>query len=122
MVYAMQNTPHETPDEMKLFRRRLDEVHKLKDRLTWLEEKKRDYWRKPVTKQFRTMEAVFEAWDDDRRFDHEFIWYVSVPLTLEQWLVLDDAMGEAFEAAGISLDDVVGVAGPIPVEESDESE
>jgi len=79
-----------------------------------------------MTEKFKTMEAVFETWDEERSFNHEFIWYVSVPLTLEQWIQLDDSMGEAFEAAGISLDDVVGVAGPIPgmdgVPDGDETE
>jgi len=75
-------------------------------------------------KKFRTLEAYFEEWEAKGREDmyHEFIWYVNVPLTFEQWMKLDDAMGDAFEAAGINLDEVVGVAGPIPFPPKDEEE
>jgi len=75
-------------------------------------------------RKFKTLEAYFETWDAEKKEDmfHEFIWYVGIPLTMEQWIVLDAAMGNAFEAAGISQDDVVGIAGPIPFDMVDEEE
>lgn len=74
--------------------------------------------------EYKTFRDLFEAWGEDspELFDHEFIWYVSGRLTMEQWIQLDVEMGDAFERAGISLDDVVGVAGPIPYEEKEEEE
>jgi hypothetical protein len=70
-----------------------------------------------VTRVYKTLEAYFEEWPEDKTCNHEFIWYVTPRLTMEQWIKLDDEMGDAFERAGISLEDVVGVAGPIPFEE-----
>lgn len=70
-----------------------------------------------TTKHFKTLDACFEDWPEDRTVAHEFIWYVENQLTWEQWIALDDAMEEAFEKAGIPLDDVVGTAGPIPFPE-----
>jgi hypothetical protein len=45
---------------------------------------------------------------------HEITWWISEPLTLQQWSDLDNAQFEAFESVGINPDNVSGVAGPIP--------
>lgn len=63
---------------------------------------------------------TFKTWDmavDEvlPEQEHQIIYYISERLSLEQWIALDEAMDEAFEAAGIDGDKVTGIAGPIPI-------
>jgi len=71
-------------------------------------------------KRFKTIEMAFDSLEEGKTFNHEITWYIDRPLTWEEWIALDDAQGEAFEKVGISLDDVVGIAGPIPFPPEDE--
>jgi hypothetical protein len=71
-----------------------------------------------------------KTWDDinpelEERFRkdppaHEIVWYIQKPLTLDQWIELDDKMWEVFEETGIG-DETVGFAGPIPFPEGEEN-
>ena len=65
---------------------------------------------------FKTFDRAIEDIEDGS-IEHQITWYIERRLTLDEWIALDDAMDFAFEAAGVSLDDVIGVAGPIPFDE-----
>lgn len=65
--------------------------------------------------RFKTFQAAVDELMSTRpEVCHEFIYYVEQPMTLTQWVALDDAMSQAFAAAGIDDDKVIGLCGPIP--------
>jgi hypothetical protein len=70
-------------------------------------------------KKFKTLHDAVDDIPEGRGVYHEIIWYIERQLTLDEWIALDDAQGEAFEKVGISLDDVIGIAGPIPFSDED---
>lgn len=72
-------------------------------------------------RKFKTIQSAFDDLEEGKYY-HQITWYIERQLTLAEWIALDDAQGEAFEAVGISLDEVVGIAGPIPFGEPDEIE
>lgn len=65
-------------------------------------------------KSFKTLHLAVESIPESDDIYHQITWYIKRPLTFDEWIALDDAQGEAFQNVGISLDDILGVAGPIP--------
>jgi len=69
-------------------------------------------------KTFKTIDLAFEDIPEGVTFNHEIIYYIERPLTLDEWIALDEAQSDAFEKVGISMEDVLGIAGPIPFPEA----
>lgn len=63
--------------------------------------------------KFKTFHEAAEKLHPNADVYHEITWWISRPMTLAEWIVLDDAMCDAFEKAGLE-DEYMGVAGPIP--------
>ena len=69
-------------------------------------------------------QAVTAAEDrlDDDRLSHEIVYWFHKRMTMDQWIRLDTLMEAAIDSAlGDDVDafDVVGVAGPVPLESKD---
>jgi hypothetical protein len=71
---------------------------------------------------YKTIDAALEAEPGlrpkDGLFHHELIYYIDCPLTLDQWIELDNKMSDVFDDMGIG-EDVMGFAGPIPFDKDD---
>jgi len=67
------------------------------------------------------MQLAFEEVPNGEAY-HEITWYINRQMTFEEWVALDDAQADAFEAVGVSMEDVVGIAGPIPFPDREEED
>lgn len=62
--------------------------------------------------RFKSFDEAAEKSHPSADIHHEITWWITRPMTLEEWSRLDDLMDDVL--AQVVGDDFMGVAGPIP--------
>ena len=65
--------------------------------------------------RFKTFDEAATKGHPSDDIHHEITWWITRPMTLDEWIKLDDEMNKAFAVTfGESFDGYMGIAGPIP--------